>query len=226
MKIVSRLIVPVALAACLLSGTARAQSRIATVDFQKVVTNYYKTKQAEVAIEDRANELRKEYNAMLDELNKAKNEYKKLVDAAADQVVSAEERDKRKKAADAKQDDIARQTQEAEMYGRQAEATIRDLRHRMRDRIFDDIRPVLNAKAKSSGYALVIDTSAKSANNTLELISLALTRVNPAEEAAKTPNVVLYASSDSDITDALLKQLNAGAPLETPAPAEKKDGKK
>jgi hypothetical protein len=50
-----------------------------------------------------------------------------------------------------------------------------------------------------------------------------------AECVNNTP-VVLYSNNENDITDAVLAQLNAGAPAETPKkeekPAEKKDEQK
>jgi hypothetical protein len=50
-----------------------------------------------------------------------------------------------------------------------------------------------------------------------------------AESANNTP-VLLYSNNENDMTDAVLAQLNVGAPPETPKseekPAEKKDEKK
>jgi len=45
------------------------------------------------------------------------------------------------------------------------------------------------------------------------------------EGATLTP-VVLYTSNENDMTEALLNQLNAGAPAEAPQTEEKKDQKK
>jgi Skp family chaperone for outer membrane proteins len=220
------MIVPVVLLACLLSGSAWAQGRIATVDLAKVIENYWKTKPANAALKNRRDDLEKEFNNLREDLEKAKKEYQKLVDAAYDPVISTEERDKRKKAAEVKLKDQKDIEDNIMQFKRQAETTMLEQQHRMRDNILTDIRTALSAKAKSAGYALLIDTSAKSANNTLELISLALSQNNPADELAKSTTVVLYSSGDNDITDAMLTQLNAGAPLETPKPPEKKEEKK
>ena len=78
----------------------------------------------------------------------------------------------------------------------------------MRDSIVEEIRAAVNSKAKAAGYALVIDTGAESGNG------------NAGAGTPGTP-VFLYANNENDITAAVLSQLNAGAPAETPKPEEK-----
>ncbi len=217
------------LGTCLWGGHALAQGKIVTVDYERVFTNYYKTKQANAVIKDHANDLEKEFTTLRTNLDRAQQEYRKLLDAANDQVVSPEEREKRKQAAEAKLKEAKDINDTAVDFKRRAEITMREQRHRMRDKILEEIRTALLAKAKAGGYALVIDTSAKGANGTLELISMVLGQANPADiedELTKTSPVILYSSSDNDITDALLKQLNAAEPPETSKPPDKPDEKK
>jgi Skp family chaperone for outer membrane proteins len=78
----------------------------------------------------------------------------------------------------------------------------------MRESVLKDIRGIVDEKAKAGGYALVFD--------------LAATTIN------QTP-VIMYntlAGTDADITEGVLKQLNANAPPENsaakPADAEAK----
>src|SRR5688500_20351151 len=87
-----------------LAGTsAFAQSqRIAVVDMKKAFDSYYKTKQAEAQIKDRATESEKVYKNMIEDYKKANQEYKTLIDSSNDQAVSLEEREKRKKSAETK----------------------------------------------------------------------------------------------------------------------------
>ncbi len=73
----------------------------------------------------------------------------------------------------------------------------------MRDSIVEEIRITVNGKAKAAGYALVFDTLAESANGT---------------------PVVLYSNNENDLTEAILSQLNAGAPAETPQDGREEDG--
>ena len=57
----------------LLSGSAWAQGRIATVELRKVFDNYWKTKQADVALKDRAADFEKDHKTMVDDWKKAKD---------------------------------------------------------------------------------------------------------------------------------------------------------
>ena len=68
-----------------------------------------------------------------------------------------------------------------------------------------EAHPAIDGKAKSAGYSLVLDAAAESVNNT---------------------PVLLFTNGENDITEAILSQLNATAPVELPKPAEKKDEKK
>src|SRR5215469_16328930 len=86
--------------------SASAQNKIATVDMKKLLKNYYKTKMAENALEKKRDDLRKELKDMADGLDKAKADYKGLLDQANDPAISADERDRRKQAATDKARDI------------------------------------------------------------------------------------------------------------------------
>src|SRR5438552_4021121 len=79
-----------------------AQNRIATVDLNKIVKGYYKTKQAEELLKGRGAELEKAQRALLDDYKKASEDYKKLLDGSNDQAVSFPERERCKSAAEAK----------------------------------------------------------------------------------------------------------------------------
>ncbi len=198
-------IIPAVLLISALGGPAWAQSRIATVDLRKLFDNYWKTKQADAALKDRAADMEKEHKNMLDDWKKAKEDYQNLLTSANDLAVSTDERERRKKAAEDKLKYIKDTEDTITQYERQARATLDEQRRRMRDNILGEIRNVVNAKAKAGGYSLVVDSASESFNNT---------------------PVVLYTNNENDMTTAVLDQLNAGAPADTAAPEEKKDEKK
>jgi len=209
MKSLLRKIVPVLLLVSLMSVPAWGQGRLATIDMRKVFDNYWKTKQADAALKDRAADIEKEHKSMLDDWKKAKEDYQSLLTEANNQTLSLEERDKRKKTAEDKFKQIKDSEDAIQQYERQARTTLDEQKKRMRDSILEEIRTTINGKAKSAGYALVFDTVGESVNNT---------------------PVVLYSNNENDITESVLSQLNAGAPAETPKTqdqkADTKDDKK
>ena len=68
---------------------AQSQTRIATVDMQKLFNDYWKKKTAQVALDNHKAELRKEITDLSDGLTKSQADYKTLVEAANDQTLSA-----------------------------------------------------------------------------------------------------------------------------------------
>lgn len=193
-------------AACvLLAAPLHAQTKIGTVDLKKVFDGYWKTKQADSNLKDRAGEFDKKRKEMIDEFQKANEDYKKLLDGANDQAVSVEEREKRKKSAETKLLEIREIEQSVNQFDRSARTTLAEQQRRMRDSILEEIRNIVNAKAKAAGYSLVVDIAGETINNT---------------------PVVPYSDGKSDITDEVLSQLNATAPLGAQNPAEKKEGDK
>jgi Skp family chaperone for outer membrane proteins len=193
-----------------LGGQAFAQGRIATVDLRKLFDGYWKTKQADAALKDRAAELERDHKAMVEDWKQGREDYQKLLTSANDQAVSTEERDKRKRNAETRLKELKDIEENIGQFERQARTTLDEQRMRMRGKLLEEIKGMLNSRARSSGFSLVVDVSADSANNT---------------------PVVLYTNNDNDLTDALLQQLNATAPADIARPAErepepKKDEKK
>ncbi|MGB7770180.1 MAG: OmpH family outer membrane protein [Verrucomicrobiia bacterium] len=193
MKNVLRIILPAILLMTLLSSSALAQQKIAIVDMGKLFDGYWKTKQAEAALNDRKTELSKEDHGFLDNLQKDRDEYQKLLDAANDQAISAEERDKRKQAAADKYTEIQNSQTTIVQFERQAQATLAEQTQRMRSDLIKEITAAVAAKAKAAGYTMVLDLAGQSIN--------------------QTP-VVLYTDGQNDLTVAVLAQLNAGAPID------------
>ena len=103
-----------------LALSASAEHKIATVDLRKVFDNYWRTKQADATLKDQATDMEKEHKGFLDDWNKAKEDYQKLLASASDQAVAAEERDKRKATAEKKLLDIKELEQTIAQYERQA----------------------------------------------------------------------------------------------------------
>jgi outer membrane protein len=186
-------------AVALLTSGAQAQGRIGTVDLRKLFDNYWKTKQADSALKERAADLDKEYKTLRDEFAKSKEELQKLAASANDQAVSSEERDKRKKASDTKVKELKDMEETIVQFEKSARTTLDEQRKRMRDNILVEVRNLINAKAKSGGYQFVLDIAAETPNGT---------------------PVVLFTNGENDMTASILEQLNLGAPADAPRAAE------
>jgi outer membrane protein len=196
--LLKRLIFVVAL---LIGTSAYAEYRIATVDLNRVFTNYWKTKQAQIVIDGMHQDNEKTRNEMISAFNKSKEEYQKLMDGMNDPAVSATERDRRKKAADDKLKDLKDQDDMLQQFDRGSNTKLMERLKSTRDNIVADIRVVVTAKAKADGYTLVIDSASQSANG--------------------TPVILYSVPNDSDITDAVIKQINVGAPVDFPKSDDK-----
>ena len=196
-----------ALALALVLGASslavQAQATFAVVDMKKAFDAFYETKQAEAQIKDRAADSDKVYKGMIEDYKKANEEYRKLVETSNDQAVSSEERERRKKNAETKLMEIQEIEKSVKQFEAQARTTIGEMEKRMRDNIVRKIRDVVNAKAKAAGYQLVFDTAAQT--------------------VYQTP-FILYTNGENDLTDAVIKEINANAPagaLDQSAPATK-----
>ncbi len=195
-------VVPVMALASVIAQSALGQGRIATIDMTKTFDSYWRTKQADAALKEQAAEMDKELRGFIDERTKAAEEYQKVLVSVNDPALSAEEREKRKADADKKLQDLRELEQTIQQYDRQARVTLEEKKSRLRANLVNEIRSVIEARAKSAGYTLVIDSSAVGANNV---------------------PVVLYRTAENDLTEDVIKQLNATAPADFSRPAESKE---
>jgi len=190
------------MAASLLTAAVRADVKIAVIDLKRVFDNYWKRKQAQAQIDDQKADFEKKFKGMLDDYQKANDEYKKLIDSANDQAVAGDEREKRKGSAEKKLLEIKEIEQQANLFQKNSNEMLSLQVRRMTENMLKDIRELVDAKAKAGGYSLVLDTTAQS--------------------AAGTP-VVLFSNGENDITTEILSQLNATAPIGLQKIEESKD---
>src|ERR1051325_3082816 len=184
------------LTSCLvLALGASAQQKMATIDLRKVFDNYWRTKQADASLKDQAADLEKERKIMMDQFQKGDERYKKLVDGANDQALSASEREKRKK--DAENELLGLRDMEARVkqFDNTSRTTLGEKQRRMRDNILQEIRDTIKAHVKSGGYTLVLDTAAETPNGT---------------------PIILFTAGNDDIPEPVLLQLNINAPATLP----------
>jgi Skp family chaperone for outer membrane proteins len=187
---------------------AHAQNKIAVVDLKKVFDTYYRTRIADTQLKDSAADLDKLRKGMIDEYQKSNEDFKKLLEGINDPSIGAEEKDKRRKEAEKKQGEIREQENSIRTFDNNSRQGILEKQKRLRDSVLRDIRGVVEEKSKAAGYNLVFDVAAESVNQTPVLIYNSLV------------------GGPDDLTEPVLKQLNANAPAETPKAEDKKDEKK
>jgi len=175
----------------LVGVASAADPKIGTVDLRKVFDKYYKTIQSTASLKLEAADMEKERKQLMDNAEKHKNDWQKLIDKANDQAVSPDERDKSKKEAEQKYIELENDKQSITEFDRVASSRLREKELQRRDDIVKEIRQLLNADAKAAGYTMVLDPSGESQN--------------------MVP-VVLYTNGQNDLTEALIKELNATAP--------------
>ena len=202
-KLLSALAALIATAA--FSTPALAQTKIGIVDLKKVFDGYYKTKQADSQLKERAGDFDKARRGLIDDYQKANDEYKKLVEGSNDAALGADERTKKKADGEKKLNEIKELENSIRQFDGQSRQTLAEQQKRMRDNVLRDIRDVIAEKSKTAGFSMVIDVAAESVN--------------------QIP-IVLFNNGENDISDAVLVQLNANAPADALKPKEdKKDDK-
>src|ERR1043166_7121557 len=152
--------------AALLAGSACAQTKIGLIDLRKVFDDYYKTKAADALLKDQASDLDKQRKNLVDQYQKSNDDYKKALDDANNQAVSADEREKRKKSAEANLLEMKRLEDSINQFDRTARTTLEERQHGMREKILEEIRTMINARAKAGGFSMVLDTASESINKT------------------------------------------------------------
>jgi outer membrane protein len=207
-----RVAAAVALAALALGAApARAEVKIAVIDLKKVFDGFWMTKQADAELKASEADYRKNRRRLMDEGQRATEEYKKLLEGANDQALAADERAKRKAEAEKKVAELREIEQSVTQFDRTTAQNLQDQGRRMRERILAKIREVVDAKARSGGFTLVLDTAAETPN--------------------QTP-ILLFSNRENELTDSVLTELNATAPINlsrpgetetAPKPAEKKE---
>ena len=174
-------------------STHAAELHVAVINLKTVFEGYYKTMAADASLKERAGEFDKEKKTLLEQYQALGEAYKKAVEDANNQAIAADEREKRKKAAENKLIEVREMEQAIQQFDRQALTTLEEQERRIRSKLLEEIQAVVEAKAKSAKFSLVIDTAAETRNGT---------------------PMVLFSDGQNDLTNIVLTELNAGAPPE------------
>ena len=186
----------VALAASLVTVAAAQEGKlsIATVDMQELFKQYYRTNEAQKEINVEKARIQKDNNERLSRIRELEESLGKLKKQVEDPAIN----DSKKQAIvkdlqTQNQEGIALDRERREFLQRRNQALNEKMVQRMRG-ILEEIRKLVEEKAKADNYDYVFDKSGTS--------------------TSQVP-FLLYTKDATDITSILLKDLNKGAPAES-----------
>ena len=205
MKNVSLVSAAIAAALCLSAASpvaAQGSFKIGIIDMKRVFSEYYKTKDAEKSVNDGKEAAKKqldERNAKYRDLIGKWQESQKLIN---DPAISEELRAQKKKAAEELSSEAKSLEREMAEFRQRREQQLQEQVTRVRKGILDEIKVLVERKAKDANYDLVFDKSGMGVNGVPFL---------------------LFSKDAVDFSQEIVGELNKDAPKEAaaaaPAPA-------
>ena len=145
------------------AGAAHAQNiKIGTVDMEKIFKGYYKTKDAEVRINEARTTAKKELDDRVQTYKDTMDQIKQLNDELQNGGLSDAKRDDITKTREEKINEFKNLDREIQEFRAQREKDLQDEAVRMRNDIVVDIMKLITAKVKSDNYDYVFDKSGMS----------------------------------------------------------------
>ena len=180
--------------------TASAETKIATVDMNKIFSAYYKTKDAEVRINEARTAAKKELDDRMESFKASRETINKLNEEASKPELSKDAKDEKLKARDEKIAEAQNLGREIEEFKTNREKGLQEQFLRMRQGIVEDITKLVQEKVKSENFDLVLDRSGMS--------------------MSQVP-VLIFSRDTLDFSDEIIAQLNKNKPKDA-APASEK----
>jgi Skp family chaperone for outer membrane proteins len=172
------------------SAALASEQKIATFNMRKAFDSYYKAGLLNQSLKEEAAKDDQELNELVATAQKHQTEFDRLTLDANDQALTAERRETIKNSADTKAAEVAGDKRAVEEFYRAAQLRLSE-RGRLRgDDLRNEINGVVAAHAKAAQYSLVLDISV---SNSISA-------------------VVLFTDGRDDLTDSVIKELNAAAP--------------
>jgi outer membrane protein len=185
------------LALCLLGAVeTRAQIKIGTVDMERALKEYRKTKEAEAKLNEAAKAAKKEFDERADAYKKALEEINKLNAQLETPVLTADAKAVKAKERDEKIANIKNMEREINEFRQTREQQLQQQMLRLREGIVKEITDVVMERGKSRNLDLVFDKSGASLN-----------RFSP----------ILFSPESMDFTAEVLAELNKKERATTPA---------
>jgi outer membrane protein len=179
---------------------ARGQIKIGTVDMERALKEYHKTKEAEAKLNEATNAAKKEYDERTDAYKKALEEINKLNAQLETPVLTAEAKAAKAKERDDKIANIKNMEREINEFRQTREQQLQQQMLRLREGIVKEITDIVIERGKSRNLDLIFDKSGVSLN-----------RFSP----------ILFSPDNMDFTAEVVAELNR-KPRVTPSPSPMK----
>jgi len=178
------------------SHSAHAQTKIGTVDMNKIFSSYYKTKDAETRINEARASAKRELDDRMDTYKKNVDGINKLNQDIENPALSKDAKDNKSKERDDKIAETKNLEREIGEFRQSREKQLQEQAVRMRNGIVDEITKLVQDKVKAENFDLVLDRSGQSLNGV---------------------PILLYARDNMDFSEDLISQLNKNKPKDQPA---------
>ena len=176
----------------------RAQAKIGTVDMDRVLKEYHKSKEAEAKLNEAMKAAKKELDDQVEAYKKALDEIKKLNAQLEGPVLSAEAKAAKAKERDEKIASLKKMEREIDDFRQTREQQLQQQMLRLREGIVKEIVDVVMARGKSRNLDLVFDRSGASSN-----------RFSP----------ILFSPDSMDFTAEIIAELNKKDAVASPSVA-------
>ncbi|MBE6370244.1 MAG: OmpH family outer membrane protein [Lentisphaerae bacterium] len=167
-----------------------AELKIATVNLEKLFREYYKTAIIEQDLAEQGKVYRNYIARQAEMLGKDEAEYRRQRDSSMNVALTAAEREKRSNAADVLEKSLRSRRAELEQYAADRAKALQEMAVKERAKVVEEIKNEIRRRAAIEGYAMVLDISGASMNETA---------------------IVIYSIEKLDITGKVLTELNRGA---------------
>lgn len=192
-------------AALTLGSASRADAqdlKVGVVDLTRVITEYYKFKEARNTLQDEAAKAQKEINEALAYGQKLRESFNKLQQEAQDPVLNDQLRQKKIAELREKQQEALQWDRDFQDLRQKRQKALADRQGRMFNGIREEILTLVQEKSKRDGYSFVLEKSVMGASPKIPGLGLPL---------------MLHSSGGIDFSDELIVELNKDAPAEAAA---------
>ncbi len=177
--------------ACAVAATAQAEIKVASVNVSELYTLFHKRFSVETILKDHEASIKQEIKEREDKLKAMQDEIKKIKERQ-DPTLSQAAMKKLRDELAAKVNEYQAAFQEYQSFAQRRSLAFREMQRRETITLLQEVQNTISDVTSKAGYDLVIDSSA----------------VSPTQGTRVFP----YVKPELNITEDVLKQLNAGAP--------------